>query len=267
MTRNQIEFWKNEEQKRSNRAQEGETARHNVVTEQETRRHNVTTEGETERSNRAREGIDLSKLAETSRHNKVTEGETTRHNVATENLDLSKLAETTRHNRQTEYLTGADIGERARHNMASEALSGRQIDVALANLDELSTHNRSTEGIQRYAALSQGELNEANAALSNVKRDWTAIMNSASLSLTDNQKQQIQSQINKLQAETSLLNKQGDWYTYQQVLDGLDTVSRIMSALDDAQRGISGFLNDDGRKQRNYNSYLDSLLEEIRNEN
>lgn len=267
MTRNQIEFWKNEEQKRSNRVQEGETARHNVATETETNRHNVVTEGETERSNRAREGIDLSKLAETKRHNVATEGENYRHNTATEGLDLSKLAETARHNKQSESLTGYSISEQARHNYATEGLTGRQIDVALANLDELSAHNRSTEGIQRYAAMSQGELNEANAKLSNVKSDWTAIMNSASLSLTDQQKQQIQSQINKLQAETSLLDKEGDWYTYQQVLKGLDTLSRIMSALDDAQRGISGFLNDDVRKNNRYNNYLDSLLEEIRNEN
>lgn len=73
MTANQIAYWKLQEEKRSNLADELEAKRSNIARERETHRSNVTQEshqksvlGETARSNRARE-------RETKRHNVVSE--------------------------------------------------------------------------------------------------------------------------------------------------------------------------------------------------
>lgn len=69
MTRNQLQYWANQEIKRSNLANERETHRNNVITENEIGRHNVATE------------------RETSWHNRVGEREVNRHNLASEKID------------------------------------------------------------------------------------------------------------------------------------------------------------------------------------
>lgn len=69
MTRNQLQYWANQETKRSNLANEQETHRSNVADETERHRHNTVTE------------------FETSRHNVKGERETNRHNLASEKID------------------------------------------------------------------------------------------------------------------------------------------------------------------------------------
>lgn len=266
MTRNQIDYWSLQETKRHNSSTEGESQRHNVATEQETNRHNVVGERETERSNRAREGIDLGKLNESVRHNQATEKETNRHNVATEGIDLGKLQETSRHNRSTESLGYANLGETSRHNQASEAIGMSNVNLGYAQLDELSSHNRAQESVSRYQAISQNDLNQARARLADAEAGWQDVKAIAQVELTASQRKQIDAAIDKMRKETQQLQQNMSWKTYDQVLKGVDSLSRIMSALDDAQRGISGFLNMEDKESK-YNRYLDNLLEEIRNEN
>lgn len=265
MTKNQVDYWNLQETKRHNSATEGETGRHNLVVEGETGRHNVVTERETERSNRTREGIDLGKLNESVRHNRATESETNRHNVATEGIDLGKLSESARHNRQTESLGYVQASETKRHNQASEAIGMSNVDLGYAQLDEQSAHNRASESISRYSAISNDELNQARAALASVQADWTAVESIAKVELTSAQRRQIDEAITKLRAETKSLNQTMSWKTYDEVLKGVDSLSRIMSALDDAQRGVEGFTKM-GDSEKKYSNYLDNLLEEIRNE-
>lgn len=133
MTKNQIEFQKYQEQKRSNQAQESltqseqaETHRANVSKETETHRANVVREtqasqaqDETERSNRARE-------AETHRANTVSEA------LGSANLSLgySNLSEAiTSHRNQEVETNRANLAREAetnRSNLAQEVLKGAQ---------------------------------------------------------------------------------------------------------------------------------------------
>lgn len=118
MTRNQIEYWKLQESKRSNLTNEAETQRHNRVGESETNRHNVVSENET------------------SRHNVASEGETFRHNTATEAYQAN------------------DLLEKSRSNRAQEAISQERNDIARAQLLESSRSNRAQEQIGRSNATS-----------------------------------------------------------------------------------------------------------------
>lgn len=58
MTANQLAYWRLEEDKRANRAKEGETHRSNLANEKEANRSNVAREKEANRSNVAKEGIE-----------------------------------------------------------------------------------------------------------------------------------------------------------------------------------------------------------------
>lgn len=266
MTKNQIDYWNLQETKRHNSVTEGETGRHNLAAEGETSRHNVVTERETERSNRAREGIDLGKLNESVRHNKVTESETNRHNVATEGIDLGKLNETQRHNQASERISGGQLSETVRHNIATENLGLGNLNLGYSQLDELSSHNRAQESVSRYSAISQAELNEARSALASVEAGWKSASSAAQIELNSSQRALIEGQLRKLSSEVKQLDQNMSWKTYDEILKGVDTISRVMSALDDAQRGIEGFLKQ-GDSEKKYSKYLDNLLEDIRNEN
>lgn len=167
MTKNQIEYWSLQEQKRANT----ETARHNVAQEGETNRHNVATEG-----------IDMSKLSETSRHNKATEGidmgklnESIRHNQVTEGIDLGKLNESIRHNTSSEKIESGKLNESIRHNQATESAAQQTIQLEYSKLQEAMRNNRAIEfikqdknNIREVLGLLQHQLGEAQL---NVMKD------------------------------------------------------------------------------------------------
>lgn len=118
MTNNQIQYQRNLETERSNRAQERNQRYATRVQE----RHFTTADLETARSNLARE-------SETNRHNLATESvssrqiaELERHNVAEEGLKGSSLAETLRHNMQVESQAAREQRERERSNREGEAI-------------------------------------------------------------------------------------------------------------------------------------------------
>lgn len=135
MTHNQIEYWKLQEEKRSNITNETENARHNRATETEASRHNVAVEtlqlgslNETIRSNKAREGLTAAANAEQARHN-----------VASENLQAGVLAESLRHNQQMESVSAGQLqlgqdtlSETQRHNEATEVINTGGIAAKVA---------------------------------------------------------------------------------------------------------------------------------------
>lgn len=277
MTRNQIEYWNLQESKRANQAKESETGRHNLATESETGRHNQVQEGidlghlnESVRHNRVTESEtkrhNVAGEQETSRHNRVTETETNRHNVVSEGIDLGKLSETTRHNRATEGISYGELRETTRHNLANEAIGSGNLSLGYANLNEQAKHNRNTESIQKYIAVSNSELNNAKRELTETQKGWYGVEASAKAALSSDQRRQIDAQIQKYQQEVANLEQTHDWNTYQQILDGLDTLSRIFSSMDDLQRAIEGY-GKGSDQEKKYSKYLDNLLEEIRNEN
>lgn len=110
MTKNQIEYAKLLEGKRSNRAQEALTQWRDT----EQMKAKYVELGETSRHNQALEGIEGRKLGETSRHNRVTEG-----------TEKSKVAESIRHNQQSESVERGKLDESVRHNTAVESETHR----------------------------------------------------------------------------------------------------------------------------------------------
>lgn len=121
MTNNQINYWKNVETERHNRAleqqglldlqirREGNTIAARQVAE--TQRSNLAREAETNRSNLAKESNELLRTNETIRSNLVHEGLTAQRNandytvgMAQVGLGYSQLSETNRHNLEMETI-------------------------------------------------------------------------------------------------------------------------------------------------------------------
>lgn len=212
MTQNQINYWNLKE-----------SNRHNVVTENETNRHNVATEG-----------IDLGKLNETARHNKVSEGQTDQSLA----IESGKLNETRRHNLQTEGQTNVNLGiqagvlqENKRHNQATEALTGADLNIKAGQLTETGRHNVATEALSKMQTISQVELNEANAALAEVRTTWEALKSSSDVQLSGAKVREIDALIDKMQVEGALLKSQkrrNDWNVFWDFYDrAIDYIDRI----------------------------------------
>lgn len=193
MTRNQIDYWNLQEQKRSNRANEENVRRNN----DEVARHNKASESlgsaqlvESVHHNRATEQVNLGQLNESIRHNKAGESlssrdieERIRHNKVGESNDLAKLAETYRSNVAT-------LNEAIRSNKANESLKSQQNAIAARNLSlqaaktsnearqiaENIRHNKSQESLQQAKndidkTIRQAELDLANWRNSISERD------------------------------------------------------------------------------------------------
>lgn len=185
MTKNQIEYAKLLESRRSNLANEDLTKARdknayeiNLRNAAESERHNRATEAqarasldETIRANQAREAHEVNVLAETSRSNRAREEETKRSNLA-------KEAETNRSNlareKETYRSNVARETETARSNRANESLNSRNIDISQmslaervraaqaqeahnrAVLSETQRHNQASEDVGRLNAYAKG---------------------------------------------------------------------------------------------------------------
>lgn len=135
MTNNQVQYQRNLETERANRAQEALRDREIEAT----KAHYERSDRETERANFAREG-------EAVRHNvqdELLRGEqiAVQREFNTGQLQLrgseldtrrSELAETIRKNMASESLQQTNLDEQGRHNKESERLTGRGQDVAAA---------------------------------------------------------------------------------------------------------------------------------------
>lgn len=197
MTHNQIDYWKHQE-----------TSRHNLADEKETNRHNVVTETETGRHNRATEGIDLGKLQET-----------TRHNLATEGISMSQL------------------NELQRHNLAGERIDLGNLNFAYSNLDEISRHNAQQEGIGWMNAASTARINEANAAFRDLEASWyndksnlERLLGMSDYAKTQAQIEQLRSQVNNLNANTSRTNQEQSYRLADTIINGVGKLTGIISA-------------------------------------
>lgn len=160
MTQNQINYWKLQEERRSNLAQEGETKRSNLAKEYETNRSNLAKETETHRSNMASEGVAFGNLSEAQRSHQAQEAlaqqslaEQVRHSQAVEaeenRSNLAREAENFRHNTSVE-------SETRRSDIANEVLTGTRIakEAALgtAQLVEDRRQNTVRNNIDWYRA-------------------------------------------------------------------------------------------------------------------
>lgn len=177
MTKNQIEYNKLLEQRRTNLRNEeltasrdleaarhnlegegiqrqtlGETARANRAREAETYRANLAKEAlgvrqaeETERANRLREQLQSSTLAETRRSNIAKESETRRSNLATEGLRSQEIDIRSREQAETARSNLARELETARHNAAVESETTRTNKVNEAiNIGRAATYAADT---------------------------------------------------------------------------------------------------------------------------
>lgn len=163
MTRNQIEYLKLQEQKRSNSAQEAETKRANLAREGETARSNLVRESqnqialdETSRHNQAAEGLGQAQLDEAKRSNLVREQETMRSNLERERLQGDLNAETRRANRERERQGEIQLAEQRRANLANEALRSE------AN-SETQRANRAMEEYRAQSLAAQIDFNQRTA--------------------------------------------------------------------------------------------------------
>lgn len=163
MTKNQIEYLKVQESRRSNLRQEeltaardatsrelgfatlGETTRHNQATEA----HNTAVLGESQRHNIAQE-----------RHNSLVLGEQTRANMAREALERSAQEETKRHNVTVEM-------ETSRHNIASENIQSEANQISLSRAEEEKRSNLAREA----ETLRSNQARESETYRSNVARE------------------------------------------------------------------------------------------------
>lgn len=174
MTRNQIEYNKLLETRRSNLANEDLTrtrdtaAREAKVIElREAARHNLAQEGltgrgldiqqgsldETSRHNRQSEAVALGQLQESKRHNVVGEQEVSRHNRQTEEAQIIQLNEVQRHNQVTENETATHNrnveSETRRHNVVGEATDASRIALDTVTREqqmaETKRHNMAME--------------------------------------------------------------------------------------------------------------------------
>lgn len=156
MTSNQLQYWRNKEEQRSNQAREAETRRSNLANESETHRSNVSRESETHRSNLINESQRAGELAETIRANQARENETHRSNVAKEtetyrsNVQNEQIKwfqnfETKRSNLAREY-------ETHRSNVANEAINQDRNDLTREHYErqdyETNRHNLASEGLE-----------------------------------------------------------------------------------------------------------------------
>jgi hypothetical protein len=117
MTSNELTYLKLEEDRRANRAKEGENYRHNLATEG---------------LESGKLGLEGQKLAESARHNQAVELETYRSDRAQENLSgiansiKSFEADTNRYNADTKRyeadIKEGEYEERQRHNQIGEQL-------------------------------------------------------------------------------------------------------------------------------------------------
>lgn len=182
MTALQLQYWRDKEQARTNKATEEERRRSNLANEAELNRSNMAREEETNRHNVATEILGTKQYEELVRSNKAREAETNRSNLAHEaqaakqlqlgyaNLDYqyanlahqqsqlaynySSLQEIAKHNRATEMISSNQLAETIRSDEARE--NQANVDNVTTNLqktyalEETRKHNRAVEANQKY---------------------------------------------------------------------------------------------------------------------
>lgn len=254
MTRNQIDFARLNEERRTNRAKEAEaarsnlareqeTVRHNVVTEGESARHNVITEGETNRANLASERLkhEANVINRDSAANQLTE--VNRHNIATEtiqqqdadtrrgqlSLGYDQLKEQIRHNQRNEEYQRDVLGENYRHNTTTELLSGLQ-------LSEMNRHNIASEGVESIKAMASDTQARAASKRADAEQQQQDRLERES-AMT------LQPKVENMRADTSLKEMQTTVSATQADRNAAETQRTAQSTELDRQRNAREWIN------------------------
>lgn len=168
MTQNQLQYWANQENKRTNLAKEAELKRHQLEMERQGREdlaRKAAADAEVARANAARESIQSrsneisSYSADTSR---FEQQERARSNRVNELLNNNAIYETSRSNRAREaenYRSNlAREAETHRSNVSNENLTNFRNTTNYTNavnqLTETKRHNVASEGISRTQTAS-----------------------------------------------------------------------------------------------------------------
>lgn len=175
MTRNQIEYWRLVENKRSNLANEAENKRANLARELETNRSNLAREAESHRANVAIEQITSLRDLRSYLTNMLGIQETIRANKARESISTRQAVETERSNR-----------ERERQQLLSFNLDRSKLSVQQDSLNESIRANkareaettRSNQAREYLSAKQLFEANRSNLANESIKTQ-TNLMNFA----------------------------------------------------------------------------------------
>lgn len=164
ITKNQLEFEKLRESKRSNQANELQTQ----IRDENLRRYqqgqlDISSKNldETKRSNLAKERFNLLSLDESQRHNLAYEAETQRSNQKREEqnawsleeskrANLAREAETQRANMAQEQLSRDRNIEQHRSNLAQESLGSERNFINLNSLYEQQRSNRANESLKDW---------------------------------------------------------------------------------------------------------------------
>lgn len=202
LTKNQIEYLKMQEQRRSNQANEELTARRDSNT------YLLGTQQleETRRSNMVREAQQSQTIEENRRHNIAQEeaqlrniAESKRSHRASELIEGGKLSEQVRANRANEYLKRGAQDEQRRSNVANERIKSetnqinaylglQNVGIAASRANEEMRHNKAQEQITSqynlgnlYLGLStlgetirSNQVREVETERSNVARETEA---------------------------------------------------------------------------------------------
>lgn len=196
ITKNQIEFAKLQETKRSNLEQEratrlrddrgyqttlmslGETARHNLATEQ----FQLASLDETSRHNRAQEAYNTSYLVELGRSNLAREQETARHNQAVEietyRSNLARETETQRANLAQEgyramelSIRGQELEQTKVRDLNAYVLGSERNMLDRLKAEETQRANMVSESIRRDTNRIQEEQNQFSRYMSSRQQD------------------------------------------------------------------------------------------------
>lgn len=200
MTKIQIEYFRNKELERSNRAQERETERSNKARESEQHRSNTAQENltaqrnandfylgsknyyETVRSNKAREQLNSKSIDETVRSNRARESEQRRSSLARESEDRrSHLA--------NESISRQKVGVDSRNattnrmNAITNAYTAttraindaKSIDLGLRNLQEQARSNRQKELETHRSNMANEVIRAQSNAIEQQRADTAAL--------------------------------------------------------------------------------------------
>lgn len=191
MTKNQIEYGKLLEQRRTNLSNEDLTRRRDTLQAQ-ARFVELREQG---RHNLASEQIQSGSLDESIRHNRATESvqtgqleEARRHNLAQENVQTGQLSELRRHNQATEQAQLVDLGikrdsqqESVRHNQQVESISRYDADTRRAQLG-IARAQVAVAQRQADASIMNAETNrmqQLEAARHNVIQEQVSLQDAA----------------------------------------------------------------------------------------
>lgn len=244
MTANTIAYWNYLETVRSNKARESLTQYQN----EEANRHNLATEG----LGLMNYSLAVKNQQETVRANMARETETKRSNMVRERLSALELRETQRSHLAIEHLRSNELAETARSHVANEMISASHYNRAdtvaernaLVNENQLALNKRSIDS-QVSLNASREKLNTQEAHLNSstyfnrvseqMARTRIAQSNADIAENTADYAAQLsQANLDAIQAGTNLKEKDLEYYEYNMVLNGMNTIGNLMRSMSSA---------------------------------